>query len=1046
MKIIVVIFISWALLFSVIPFISYNAQTEGTRSESSLYHSYDEMTSEILEIEQSNSSIVMVQNLTTTFEGKTVWAVKVSDSPQVNDSAEPAVLFMAGQEANSLISVEIALYFLNYLTTNYGVDDEVTEFINNREIWIIPMVNPDGHDYVDNQTMNWEKNRRDNGGTYGVNLNRNYGHQRGEDEHTSSDPVSQNYHGTRAFSEPETEAVRNLALSKDFVLSLSISSYGEMITYPWGYTNSTTSEHELLSEIAQDMAMLNGYGIMQSYEFENSRGNVDDWLFSETNTLPFSLYVGDEDKPQEGEIKAIGQENLDSLIYLLDIADNPNEAMTSQWTFMVYMGADNNLEEDGIRDFNEMEMQGSDPNVNIVVQFDRAPAYDPTNGDWKDTRRFLVMRDYNTNIINSPLKGQLGEKNMADPQTLLDFVNWSMTNYPAEHYFLDIWGHGKGWQGVTLDGSDWLYMDQIKSVLPKFSDRIDVIGFDNCNMAMMEVYTTFLGHTDYIVGSEKEEDAYGWPYDSIFRDLKEEPSTSPMELSRSIAVKYVDWAENNSYYSASVSVVDMDFLEDMINRTDELAREMDRIMSLYYYDIRYAVVSTEKYARKPYPRDLYHFAELLIENVDNTPIKKAAQHVMDGFTTLISANEYWTSPHELPPVPVDNAHGITVWFYDGGTPTLLNTYKELDYAILSYWDEFLAAYIEAPTKPQVSFDSDYTLGDSDNDGNFDTITLEYETNITGLNVTIEIFNKENSHISTLYQHNTQQGTKYSMDFIGLVPDYYDFYLYLENETGVPQNYSEAVNIWLGNEKPDVILSNMTLHRMDGNQVGGGLNKSPIDEEITQIKLYVLNNGSNDLTNIEIATYDGENIIESQTVDLKIQEEKVIVVNWESKAGIRTIRTKVDPANEIKEINETNNELAETVEVKSVIPIEPLIVRGWIFNRESINIIGASVQIKNLRTNETLNRTTNENGYRAELDPNWYNEGDQIEVRGSYNSVSGNSTAFVYSDDNEIWVNITLKTELYDLLFYFKIGLIIFEVIGFALVINYYIKLRKLKHK
>jgi hypothetical protein len=1052
-RILMIFIVCQALLLSFMPFVSFSSQPEETRAEPH-YHTYEEMTTEILEIAQENSSLVMVENLTTTYEGKTVWAVKISDSPQINDSTEPDILFMAGHRANSLISVEIAMYLINHLTSNYGIDGSITELINTREIWIIPMVNPDGHEYVSNETANWEKNRRNNQDeTFGVNLNRNYGYEWGEDEHTSSDSVSQNYHGTGVFSEPETLAIKNLVQSQDFVFSLAFSSNGEMITYPWGHTNSSTSADELLSEIANDMAMYNGYSTMQSSQFEKNRGNADDWLYSEADVLPFTIYAGDEDIPQEGEIESIASENLAACLYLLDIADDPDRAMTAQWTFMVYMGADNNLENEGIADFNEMEIEGSNPYVNIAVQFDRTPSNDDTsNGNWVDTRRYLVMKDYDTNIINSPLKGVLGEKNMGDPQTLLDFVNWSMTNYPAEHYFLDIWGHGKGWQGVSLDstGNDWLYLNEIKSVLPKFKDRIDVVGFDNCNMAMMEVYSTFLGYTDYIVGSEKEEDANGWPYDRIFKDLNADPFMSTANLPKIIATHYVDWAENTSWYSAAVSVVDMNYLDSMINRTDELAKELNRTLSLFYYEINLAVTRAEKYAQNPNPRDLYHFAELLVKYVDNTLIKNAAEKVMSGFKNLILANEYWTSPHEDPPVPVDHAHGITVWLYDGGSQSLLDKYKVLDYAILTHWDEFLEAYRTAPTKPQVSFINDYVLGDTNSDDNYDTITLDHETNVSGLNIVTEIFNNENDHVSTLYWNNTEQGTQYFTSFNpydDLPPDYYSFYSYLEDSSGTPQNYSEVVNIWLGNEKPDIVLNNMTIFRMDGTQVGNETNKNPIDGEDTEIKVLVTNVGTNDLFNVKVDVFEGENSIISEVLgELKIGEGKNITALWESKSGIKTLKAVVDLPNNIKEINENNNEIMETIEVDPHIPVEPLIVRGKIFNKENINIIGARVRIRNLRTNETLNRTTDQNGYRAEMAPDWYLEGDEIEVRATYNSVSDNENVFAYSDDEEIYANVTLETDLYDALFYFKMGLIIFEMIGFALVINYGIKVRRMKKR
>ena len=118
----------------------------------------------------------------------------------------------------------------------------------------------------------------------------------------------------------------------------------------------------------------------------------------------------------------------------------------AKWTFMVYLDADNDLEKFGIADFNEMETVGSTSDVQIVVQMDRIPGYDATNGDWTDTRRFRVIKDNDTKTISSPVLQNLGEVNMGDPQSLVDFVNWAKTNYPADHYCLVLWDHGGGWR------------------------------------------------------------------------------------------------------------------------------------------------------------------------------------------------------------------------------------------------------------------------------------------------------------------------------------------------------------------------------------------------------------------------------------------------------------------------------------------------------------------------------------------------------------------------------------------------------------------------
>jgi hypothetical protein len=494
-------------------------------------------------------------------------------------------------------------------------------------------------------------------------------------------------------------------------------------------------------------------------------------------------------------------------------------------------------------------------------------------------------------------------------------------------------------------------------------------------------------------------------------------------------------------------VADISGLWDFINLTDSFAKQMNRTMALFWEEIYDAVIHTEQYAKKPNPRDLHHFAELVYNNVNSTPIKMAAQNVMDGFASLISANEFWTSPYDS--VPVDHANGITIWLYDG-TLSEFNEYKNLDYAKLSFWDEFLAAYKASPARPDVPFDVNYTLSDSDLEGNQDTITLDYTSEGAGLDVVIEVFNYENNHVLTLYTNNTQTGTDYSTSFnpslFGLPSDYYNFYMYLENESGVPQNYSEVVNNWLGNERPDLVLRNVTVHRLDGTQIGRRAGKSAIDGENTLIKAVLANEGNNALTGIIVDFYEGDNLIGSESLDLDAGTEMDLIAHWFADQGERTISVIVDGNNTIKEIDEGNNEAIETVEVKSTIPVDSLIMRGKIFNKDKINIIGASVTIRNLRTNETINRSTGEKGYKATLEPEWFIEGDEIEISAKYNSVKGNITVLAYSEEGTIWGNITLKTELYDGLFYFKLVLIIIEIIGFILVINYVIRLRRYRSK
>jgi len=111
-----------------------------------------------------------------------------------------------------------------------------------------------------------------------------------------------------------------------------------------------------------------------------------------------------------------------------------------KWTFMVYLDADNNLESAGLEDFLEMSSVGSTNDVAIIVLLDRTDYYSTSYGDWKDTKLFYITSGLDPNPDNA--LEDWGEKNMGDPQTLVDFVSWGVQNYPAEHYAVILWDHG----------------------------------------------------------------------------------------------------------------------------------------------------------------------------------------------------------------------------------------------------------------------------------------------------------------------------------------------------------------------------------------------------------------------------------------------------------------------------------------------------------------------------------------------------------------------------------------------------------------------------
>lgn len=261
-------------------------------------------------------------------EGRAIWAVRISDHPELNED-EPEVLYTGLHHAREPEGMMAVLYFMYYLLENYGVDEEVTHLVNEREMYFIPVVNPDG--YVRNQTTNpggggmWRKNRRLNaGGSIGVDLNRNYGYMWGYDNNGSSpNPSSDTYRGTAAFSEPEIQVVRDFCLDHDFKLALNYHTYGNLLIYPWGYIASfQTPDSAVFDTYTTDMTEYNHYvhGTGDQTVGYVTNGDSDDWMYGEqiikNKILSMTPEVGPSFWPPQDQIFPLAEENLHPNLYL----------------------------------------------------------------------------------------------------------------------------------------------------------------------------------------------------------------------------------------------------------------------------------------------------------------------------------------------------------------------------------------------------------------------------------------------------------------------------------------------------------------------------------------------------------------------------------------------------------------------------------------------------------------------------------------------------------------------------------------------------------
>jgi hypothetical protein len=373
-------------------------------------------------------------------------------------------------------------------------------------------------------------------------------------------------------------------------------------------------------------------------------------------------------------------------------------AQDAKWTVMVYLDGDNNLEEAAVANLNEMETVGSSASVNIVVQFDRIDGFDDTNGDWTDTRRFKILHDDYPDSITSPAVAVLGELNMGDPQTLSDFIIWSVTGYPADHYALILSDHGNGWMKAgrhlqtdtlaekavcdDLTNNDFLSNAEVSTAIREAGKYLDLIAYEACLMAMIEVTYQNKDLADIMVASE----AGGlgeYTYTAFLKVLTQHPEMSADRFAGYIVDTYGDYHGCTSTQSATdltrignitgqldvftQAIMDADNLWDTVGTVREGSLRFSDLNNEYYYD-------------------LGDFASRVSETVHNPTVKQASLDLIDSINSVVLYNYF------CPEISV--ATGLSIYF-----PSILNyslAYQEenagRDFADSTNWDEFLQAF------------------------------------------------------------------------------------------------------------------------------------------------------------------------------------------------------------------------------------------------------------------------------------------------------------------------------------------------------------------
>ena len=311
------------------------------------YHNYAEMVAEINAIEDAKPAIVDVFSIGTSYQGRNIWAAKISDNV-ATDEAEPEILFDALHHAREHMTVEQALYTLHLLADHYGSDATVTNLVNSREVFIIFALNPDGGEFdltctgsVRPPYCAWRKNRQPNAGTsaVGTDLNRNYDYRWACCGGSSGNPSSITYRGPSPFSANEARVMRDFVNSRvkngiqQIRAHVTFHTNGQLILWPYGYTRTdipadmSVEDHSAFVTMGKAMAALNGYKAEQSSDLYITDGDQIDWMYGAHRIFSFTweLYpperasVWDDHYSPDEAIAPQTARNRGALLYLIDV-------------------------------------------------------------------------------------------------------------------------------------------------------------------------------------------------------------------------------------------------------------------------------------------------------------------------------------------------------------------------------------------------------------------------------------------------------------------------------------------------------------------------------------------------------------------------------------------------------------------------------------------------------------------------------------------------------------------------------------------------------
>jgi len=427
------------------------------------------------------------------------------------------------------------------------------------------------------------------------------------------------------------------------------------------------------------------------------------------------------------------------------------------WLVMLYQDADDKiLEQDIYVDLNEAERVGSSDRVHIVAQVDRFQAGYQGDGNWSSTKRFYITQDDDLQRVHSQQVADLGEVNMSDGATLVDFVTWAVETFPADKHVLILSDHGMGWPGGWSDPApggradrsiplsaalgDELYLMELDEALGEIRartglEKFELIGMDACLMGHLEVFSALAPHARYAVASQEVEPALGWAYTGFLEALQRNPDISGADLGRLIVQSYIqsdqrivddqaraDFLRQGSPMGGlfggfggptadqlvqqlgkniTLTAIDLEAMPELMGSVNDLAFTLQEVKQPLVAQARtYAQSFTSVFGSNVPPSyiDLGNFVQLVARESPNPNLAPAVDRVLAALNRAVIAEKH--GPNK------PGASGVSIYFPNSQLYQSPVTGPESYTAIArrfadeSLWDDFLAYhYTGRPFEP-----------------------------------------------------------------------------------------------------------------------------------------------------------------------------------------------------------------------------------------------------------------------------------------------------------------------------------------------------------